>query len=140
MWFKMNFVEAVKSAYANYANFSGRAQRSAYWWWALFNAVVAVVIALLEGGGSYSAGDGSMQFAVVGGLFSIIWMLINLLPGVALAVRRLHDVDKSGWWLFIALIPLVGAIILLVWFCTRGTVGSNRFGADPLHGADVSVF
>ncbi|MDB5663834.1 DUF805 domain-containing protein [Cypionkella sp.] len=135
----MNFVEAVKSAYANYANFSGRSQRSAYWWFTLFNVAVGLVIALLEGGGSYSAGGGSMQFAVVGGLFSTIWMLVNLLPGLALAVRRLHDVDKSGWWLFIALIPLVGAIILLVWFCTRGTVGSNRFSADPL-GANASVF
>ncbi len=135
----MNFVEAVKSAYANYANFSGRAQRSAYWWWALFNFAVGIIIALAEGGGSFRGGNGSVEFAVVGGVFSWIWILLNLLPGLGLAVRRLHDLDKSGWWLLIGMIPLVGAIILLVWFCSRGTGGSNRFGADPL-GATANVF
>jgi uncharacterized membrane protein YhaH (DUF805 family) len=128
----MNFVEAVKSGYANYVNFSGRSQRSAYWWWMLFQIVVALVIALLEGGGSFSRGAGSMEFAVVGGLFSTIWSLANIVPGIAVSVRRLHDLDKSGWWLLIGLIPLVGAIILLVWFCSRGTGGANRFGAGPL--------
>ncbi|WP_426031774.1 DUF805 domain-containing protein [Cypionkella sp. TWP1-2-1b2] len=135
----MNFVEAVKSGYANYVNFSGRAQRSAYWWWVLFQVGVGLAIALIEGGGSFSRGAGSMQFAVVGGTFSMIWSLINLLPGLAVAVRRLHDLDKSGWWLLIGLIPLVGAIILLVWFCSRGTGGANRFGADPL-GSNANVF
>ena len=135
----MNFVEAVKSGYANYVNFSGRAQRSAYWWWVLFQVGVGLAIALIEGGGSFSRGAGSMQFAVVGGTFSMIWSLINLLPGLAVAVRRLHDLDKSGWWLLIGLIPLVGAIILLVWFCSRGTSGANRFGADP-RGSNANVF
>ena len=135
----MNFVEAVKSGYANYVNFSGRAQRSAYWWWVLFQVGVGLAIALIEGGGSFSRGAGSMQFAVVGGTFTMIWSLINLLPGLAVAVRRLHDLDKSGWWLLIGLIPLVGAIILLVWFCSRGTGGANRFGADPL-GSNANVF
>ena len=135
----MNFVEAVKSGYANYVNFSGRSQRSAYWWWTLFQVVVALVIALLEGGGSFSRGDGAMQFAVVGGIFSTIWTLVNLLPGIAVSVRRMHDVDRSGWWLLIAFVPLIGAIVLLVWFCSRGTSGSNRFGPDPL-GSNASVF
>lgn len=136
----MNFVEAVKSGYANYVNFSSRSQRSAYWWWTLFQIVVALVIALLEGGGSFSRGGGAMQFAVAGGIFSTIWSLVNILPGLALSVRRMHDIDRSGWWLLIGLIPLVGAIILLVWFCSRGTVGGNRFGADPLGGVNANVF
>lgn len=135
----MNFVEAVKSGYTNYVNFAGRAQRSAYWWWVLFQVGVGLAIALIEGGGSFSSGGGSMKFAVVGGTFSMIWSLINLLPGIAVAVRRLHDLDKSGWWLLIGLIPLVGAIILLVWFCSSGTGGANRFGADPL-GSNANVF
>lgn len=135
----MNFVEAVKSGYANYVNFSGRSQRSAYWWWTLFQIVVALVIALLEGGGSFSRADGSMQLAVVGGIFSTIWTLINLLPGIAVSVRRLHDVDRSGWWLLIAFVPLIGAIVLLVWFCSKGTGGANRFGTDPL-GSNANVF
>ena len=128
----MNFVEAVKSAYVNYVNFSGRAQRSAYWWWALFNFAVFIILAVAEGGGSFSHADGSVQFAVVGGVFSGIWALVNLIPGLSVGVRRMHDIDRSGWWLLIGLIPLIGAIVLLVWFCSRGTTGSNRFGPDPL--------
>jgi uncharacterized membrane protein YhaH (DUF805 family) len=136
----MNFVEAVRSAYANFANFTGRSQRSAYWWWALFQFAVGVVIAIAEGGGSMTTGDGEVGFAVVGGTFSMIWMLINLLPGLALMVRRLHDVGRSGWWALILLIPLIGAIVLLVWLCSRGTTGPNRFGRDTLAGDAAQAF
>jgi uncharacterized membrane protein YhaH (DUF805 family) len=58
-------------------------------------------------------------------------MLAVLLPGIAVSIRRLHDTDRSGWWLLIVLVPLVGAILLIVWYCTEGTRGPNRFGADP---------
>lgn len=131
----MNFIDAVKSAYSNFANFSGRAQRSAYWWFTLFNFIVFIVLALAEGGGSFNSGDGSVQFVVVGGLFSGIWSLVNFIPGLSLSVRRMHDLDKSGWWLLILLVPLIGAIVVLVWFCARGTIGANRFGSDPLENA-----
>ena len=57
-----------------------------------------------------------------------------MLPHLAVMVRRLHDTGRSGWWYWIALIPLIGAILLLVWFCSRGTVGSNQYGSDPLGG------
>lgn len=66
-------------------------------------------------------------------------MLINPLPGIAVSVRRLHDLDRSGWWLLIALVPLIGAIVLLAWFCSRGIGGANRFGPDPL-GSTANVF
>jgi uncharacterized membrane protein YhaH (DUF805 family) len=67
---------------------------------------------------------------------TLLWLaaLTNLLPGISVTVRRLHDTDRSGWWYWIGLIPLVGAILLLIWFCTRGTDGANRFGPDPLSG------
>ncbi|MCL4105070.1 UNVERIFIED_CONTAM: hypothetical protein GTU68_018777 [Idotea baltica] len=79
-------------------------------------------------------------FSVIGGvtgiaLFSILGMVAMLgllLPGICAAIRRLHDHDKSGWWIFITLIPLIGAVLMLYWFATRGTVGPNQFGADPL--------
>jgi uncharacterized membrane protein YhaH (DUF805 family) len=61
-----------------------------------------------------------------------LFSLATLLPGLAVAVRRLHDLDSSGWWILLFLIPLVGAIILIVWFCTKGTDGPNRFGPDHL--------
>jgi len=63
-----------------------------------------------------------------------LFFLASFLPAISVIVRRLHDTDRSGWWYWIGLIPLVGAILLLVWFCTRGTSGPNRFGPDPLSG------
>jgi uncharacterized membrane protein YhaH (DUF805 family) len=60
--------------------------------------------------------------------------LALFLPGLAVSVRRLHDTDRSGWWVLLFLIPLIGAIVLLIWYCSRGTPGGNRFGPDPLAG------
>lgn len=130
----MNFVEAIKSGYQNYVNFSGRSSRSAFWWWVLFQIIVSGVIMAVEGGGSSQTTDGMMSASYNAGPIGIIWSLANLLPGIAVGVRRMHDIDKSGWWLLIALIPLVGWIILIVWYATKGTGGANRFGADPLAG------
>ena len=72
--------------------------------------------------------DAILGISVIEGLFG----LATLLPSIAVAVRRLHDLDRSGWWILIGLIPLIGWIILIVWYCSRGTVGPNRFGPDPL--------
>ena len=132
----MNFVQAVKSGYQNYLNFSGRARRPEYWWWFLFQIAVSVVIMILEGGGTtFSTGAGVFWVYNSGPLqwfwpLQSVWLLINLLPGLAVSVRRLHDLDKSGWWLLLGLIPLVGAIILLVWFGSKGTAGPNSFGPE----------
>lgn len=128
----MNFVDAIKSGYQNYVNFSGRSARSAFWWWALFQFVVAAIIASVEGGASASMGSGMMSMGYTPGPIGIVWGLANLLPGLAVSIRRLHDLDKSGWWVLIALIPLIGGIILIVWYAGKGTTGANRFGADPL--------
>jgi len=135
----VNMIEAVKSFYGNYVNFAGRSPRSAYWWWVLFYVIIAVIIAMVEGGG-HGGGmpGGGFSYNYSGGPIAIVWSLVNLIPGIALGVRRLHDIDKSGWWLLIGLIPLVGAIILLVWFATRGTAGPNRFGPDPLAGGPIA--
>jgi uncharacterized membrane protein YhaH (DUF805 family) len=117
----MGFVDAIKSGFSNYVNFSGRASRSEYWFWILFYIIVLVVASVLDG--------------VLGtGLFAPIASLGLFLPGLAVSVRRLHDLDKSGWFILIGLIPLVGFIILIVWYCTKGTPGPNRFGPDPLGG------
>jgi uncharacterized membrane protein YhaH (DUF805 family) len=119
----MNFIEAVQSCFRNYVGFSGRAARSEYWYWVLFAILVDIATNLID------AGIGSTgHFGVV----SIVAGLILLLPGIAVSARRLHDRDKSGWFLLLGLIPLVGPIILIVWFCMRGTIGPNRFGPDPL--------
>lgn len=132
----MNFVEAVTSVYRNFVNFSGRASRSEFWWYTLFSIIASVVIGLIEtalglGQGTVTSGAGEFSANFAGGPLSIIWSLLNLLPGLAVSIRRLHDTDRSGWWLFIALIPIVGFILLIVWYATKGTESANRFGADP---------
>ena len=119
----MTFVEAIGSGFRNYVNFSGRAQRSAYWWWTLFVILADIAARVLD-------------VIIFSGLFtplSLITSLALLLPGIAVAVRRLHDLDRTGWWLLIAFTG-IGIILLLVWDCMKGTTGNNRFGPDPLGG------
>lgn len=116
----MDFPTAVRTALGKYATFSGRAQRSEFWWFYLFNVIGSVIVNVID-------------TAVIGiPALSIVWMLGMLIPGIAVSVRRMHDLDKSGWWIFIVLIPIVGIILYIYWFVQRGTVGPNRFGDDPL--------
>lgn len=128
----MNFLEAVKAGYRNYVRFQGRSSRSEYWWWALYQLVVNVVIGLIFGGGTAETGAGSVSFVYQGGIVANLWALAHLLPGLSVGVRRLHDINRSGWWLLIGLIPIVGLIVLIVWFVKAGDSGNNRFGANPL--------
>jgi uncharacterized membrane protein YhaH (DUF805 family) len=121
----MSFVEAIQSGFSNYVNFSGRAVRSEYWYWVLFVVLLSIVTNIIDAVISGTSGFAILSTIVSLGLF---------LPGLAVGIRRLHDLDKSGWWALLIFIPLVGAIILIVWACTRGTMGPNRFGPDPLGG------
>ncbi len=111
----MNMIEAVKAVFSKYATFEGRARRAEYWWFVLFSFIIAVVLNLINPG-------------LLGG----IWSLATLLPSLAVGARRLHDTDRSGWWLLIGFIPVIGLIVLIVFFASRGQTGANRFGADPL--------
>jgi uncharacterized membrane protein YhaH (DUF805 family) len=115
----MTFKEAVTSCYSNYATFSGRASRSEYWFFTLYHFLLIVICIAL-----FSVGIGRLLLAI--SLFA------NFLPSISVLVRRLHDTDRSGWWYWFVLVPLIGPIMMLVWFCTRGTFGGNRFGSDPL--------
>ena len=122
----MGFGQAISSGFSNYVNFSGRSCRSEYWYWILFIIVADIVAGAID----YAIG-----IQVVTGLFG----LATILPNLAVAIRRLHDLDRTGWWIFIGLIPLVGWIILIIWYCTRGTAGPNRFGPDPLGGVTAPM-
>jgi uncharacterized membrane protein YhaH (DUF805 family) len=117
----MTFGEAITSGFSNYVNFTGRAARSEFWYWALFTFLVGIAVDAVD----YSMGSGS-------GLLSELWGLATLLPNLAVGARRLHDTDRSGFWLFLGLLPLIGWIVLVVWWCLKGTNGSNRYGSDPL--------
>lgn len=127
----MSFIEAVKSAYQNYFTFSGRARRPAYWWFTLFSILVSLVISFIEGGWTGETAPGAVAAHYNAGPIAIVWALANFFPGLAVSVRRLHDTDRSGWWMLLLLIPLVGAIILIVWMASRGSAGPNRFGTEP---------
>jgi uncharacterized membrane protein YhaH (DUF805 family) len=95
----MTFMDAVKTCFSKYADFGGAASRSEYWWFFLFNFVVSLVL--------------QAAFGKLGMVFS----LVTLLPGLAVSVRRLHDTDRSGWWLLLSFVPLIGGIVVLVFLC-----------------------
>jgi len=120
----MTFIQAVKSAFARYATFEGRASRSEYWWFYLFVIVVNAILSLLSG----TEETGSNLFF---SLISMIFALATIVPGFAVACRRLHDTNRSGWRQLWAL-TIIGVIPLIIWLCQRGTEGPNRFGPDPL--------
>jgi uncharacterized membrane protein YhaH (DUF805 family) len=121
----MQFQDAIRSGFRNYVNFSGRAARSEYWYWFLFACLVNAVAAILD--------YGIFPYSDIAPLQTISGIVL-LLPGIAVAARRMHDMDRTAWWLLLAL-TVVGAVILLVWFCFKGTEGPNRFGPDPLTAA-----
>lgn len=114
-----------KVVFENYANFNGRARRSEYWYFVLFNLIFAISAAVLDN--VLGINFDPIPYGPIYALYA----LAMFLPGLAVAVRRLHDVNKSGWFFLIILIPLIGSIWLLVLFCTEGTKGSNNYGADP---------
>jgi len=133
----MNFMQSVSTCFGKYATFSGRAQRSEYWWFGLFVFGVTVILVQVNTaifGPTVVQNplmDGTMS-SYNAGILGMIFSLATFLPSLAVAVRRLHDRDKSGWWLLLSFIPLVGFIILLIWFIKVGTNGDNQYGADPL--------
>ena len=158
-----------------YAEFSGRSRRMEFWMWILFTFIVGLVLGLIDGILGFRLGpSSSSSFSSAGtagfsmfssiGILGSLWSLATLVPNIAVAIRRLHDTNRTGWWLLLPVIPyviglvimlsaaasqnlgmigiggifsligLVGAIVLLVFYCLPGTPGPNRFGPDPLDG------
>jgi uncharacterized membrane protein YhaH (DUF805 family) len=118
----MGFTEAISSGFRNYINFSSRAARSEFWYWTLFSILVSIVTSLIDHVLFPGANLSPLNSLAGLGLF---------LPGLAVSIRRLHDLDRTGWW-FLLVFTIIGAIVLLVWDCMRGTIGQNRYGPDPL--------
>jgi len=126
----MRFAEAIKSFWTKYATFKGRSRRSDYWWIQLFLvltnlAVAAIDLALMNGDVERFIANGG------GGIVSLVWILVTIVPALAVLVRRLHDSGKSGWWVLIGFVPLVGAIVLLVFTVLDSDRGENKHGASP---------
>ena len=102
----MNFQTAIRAGFQNYANFKGRASRAEYWWWALFTVILSILLSSING------------------LLGDLGSLVTLLPSIAVAIRRMHDVDRAGWFI---LVPLYNLYLVL----RRGDAGENRFGPPP---------
>ena len=115
----MSFSEAVRSGFDHYVKFDGRASRSEFWWWVLFAILVSIAANIID--------------AVIGVmLFSWLVSLGLFLPGLSMSIRRLHDTNRSGWWVLIGLIPLIGLIVLLIFYLETGTPGPNEHGPPPV--------
>ena len=114
----MDCPEAVQTVFSKYAVFEGRAVRSEFWWWTLFSVGVSVVLNLAK-----------ITVSPIVGVLVVLWGLGTLIPNLAVSVRRLHDIDRSGWWWLLWLLPVIGWLILIYWYCQPGTPAANRFDA-----------
>ncbi|MFZ7235427.1 DUF805 domain-containing protein [Avibacterium gallinarum] len=104
----------------NYAQFNGRARRKEFWWFVAVDFLLYIILGILD-------------FVLLNNDFGFtgVYGLATLIPSLAVRVRRLHDTDRSGWWLLIGFIPVIGFIVLFIFACLDGTQGRNRFGEDP---------
>ena len=117
----MSFSEAVKSGFEHYVVFDGRASRAAFWWWFLFSILVGIAASILD--------------AIIGiPVLAIVVSLGLILPNLSVSIRRLHDTDRSGWWILIGLIPLIGFIVLLVFYLQGSDPGDNSYGPPMVEG------
>jgi uncharacterized membrane protein YhaH (DUF805 family) len=124
----MSFAEAVKSFWSRYTMFKGRSRRSEYWFIQLFLiitnlAAAAIDLALMGGDVDRFIANGG------GGILGLIWILVTILPALAVLVRRLHDTGRSGWWALIGLVPLVGGVVLFVFSVLDSAAEENQYGA-----------
>lgn len=114
-----------KVVFENYANFTGRARREEFWFYNLAGLIISIVLMIIDQVSGFTFGLAKT------GILGLIYNLAIFLPGLAVSVRRLHDVNKSGWLCLVLLIPLIGAIWLLILFCKKGDEGRNSYGEDP---------
>jgi len=124
----MNMQSAVKSVLGKYATFSGRAVRSEFWWFVLAFVILSIVLSVVEGA-VLAPMLGFKAFSPDAGQpLSMIASLALLLPYLAVAIRRLHDIGRSGWWFLISFIPIIGFFVMLYWFVQPSAEGTNEFG------------
>lgn len=126
----MGFTEAVKTVFSKYATFSGRATRSEFWWFYLFNIIMywgLTIIGMVIGGAS-SGAEGMLAGGGIGMVLTILYGLAVIIPTISVCVRRLHDTNRSGWNYWWCLLPIVGAIILLIFFVQGSYPADNEYG------------
>lgn len=123
----MGFGQAVASGFKNYFKFSGRASRSEYWWFSLFITLVGAVAVMID-----NVVTPGQAYPEDIGILELTWNLVALIPSISVCVRRLHDVNRSGWWLLIILTG-IGVFVILYWTIKRGHSNQNDYGPNPLN-------
>ncbi len=123
----MEFSDAIRKCFSNYVTFTGRAARPEFWWFVLFIFLGNIVFGILD-----RILFGPMMMGDDASLLGAIFSLVVFLPSLAVLVRRLHDIDRTGWWALIALIPVIGTLVLIFFTVQRGSTGGNRFGPPAL--------
>ncbi len=118
----MGFQDAVRTCFEKYATFNGRAARPEFWWFALFLVLANIVLGLADG--AVFPGDTRL----LGPLFT----LATIVPTIAVSVRRLHDIGKTGWWVLLHLIPVIGFLVMLYFYVQRSEDGPNEYGPPPV--------
>ncbi len=113
------------AALKKYSIFTGRSRRKEYWFFALFNFIISIILGVIDGVLGFATGGTSI------GILSGIYGLAIIIPGLAVTIRRLHDIGRSGWWIFINLIPLIGLLIFLYFMVKDSDAGSNEYGPNP---------
>jgi uncharacterized membrane protein YhaH (DUF805 family) len=114
----VNMQEAVRSVLIQYATFAGRARRSEYWFWVLATSLLSILITIFD-------------MFIDTQIIDWVIIVITAVPNFSVGARRLHDINRSGWWQLLFLLPIVGWILLLVWFATDGHPGQNEHGTNP---------
>lgn len=127
----MTFTQTIPAVLSKYATFTGRAARPEFWWWTLFVLLLGVATSLIDHFFIASMLGFEAFTEETPQPLSMLVSLGLMLPGLAVGVRRLHDLNRSGWWMFIILIPLIGVLVLLWWFVKKGNAGANEFGPPP---------
>jgi len=125
----MNFVQAVKSYFIRWNDFKGRSSRSEYWWATLFTYLVIILLQVVQ----VMLVQAESVLALVAMITILVFLLFLTIASFAVMVRRLHDVNRSGWW-FLIYFTIIGIFVLLYWYVQKGDEADNRYGSDPLSG------
>ena len=137
-------MEWMLMPYRRYADFSGRSQRMEYWMFMLFYIIVSILCVFLMIAGGLAMDEGGQSepgpLFWLGVVALVIFVLVSLIPSVAVQVRRFHDQDKSGWLVLLGFVPYVDNLIVFIFMCLEGTRGPNRFGNDPKNPTNYDVF
>ena len=119
----MNFPQAIASGFKKYVTFAGRSSRSEYWYWVLFSIIGGIVTGTLD----YAIFSENDYATPLNSIFN----LVCFLPSLAVGIRRLHDIGRTGWWVLIA-ITIIGIILLIIWACQKSDTGANAYGPEPV--------